>query len=154
MTTVYYLDNSTPGSNTSPYDTWAKAALLLSTLDAIDAAGDTIYVAAAHAETPAAGAVTYSLAGTAASPTTVMCATVATPVANSATGGKITANGTGSTLAINGLGVNIQGMVFECGSGATTTCSITQAGVSNSSHRYINCKFRLLSSGASSRVTP
>jgi len=39
------------GSNTSPYDTWAKAATTLATAVTGSAAGDTIYVSSAHSVT-------------------------------------------------------------------------------------------------------
>lgn len=39
MATVYYVDPA--GSNTAPYDTWAKAATALQTVADIVVAGDT-----------------------------------------------------------------------------------------------------------------
>lgn len=41
MATTYYMD--TAGSNTSPYDTWAKAATSIQTVLDLAVAGDTIY---------------------------------------------------------------------------------------------------------------
>ena len=49
--TTYYVDSA--GSNTAPYDTWAKAANALATIAAIDVAGDTIYCASTGSETSA-----------------------------------------------------------------------------------------------------
>jgi len=47
--TVYYVDDG--GSNTSPYDTWAKAATTLATIDAIPAAApDIVRVDSTHVE--------------------------------------------------------------------------------------------------------
>ena len=47
--TTYYVD-SAAGSNTSPYDTWAKAATALPTITAIVGAGEVSYVASTHSK--------------------------------------------------------------------------------------------------------
>lgn len=49
---IVYVDSA--GSNTSPYDTWAKAATTLQTALTAYTAGDEIWVAHNHAETPGA----------------------------------------------------------------------------------------------------
>lgn len=99
--TVYYVD-SAAGSNTAPYDTWGKAALSLATIDALDVAGDTIYVASTHAET-SASAITLAWAGTATSPVRIICAdkTSGAPPATIATGGSVTCSGANVVLELN-----------------------------------------------------
>lgn len=94
--TTYYLD--TAGSNTSTYDTWAKAATAISTLSALDAAGDIIWLASGHAESQ----TSYSLnwAGTTASPIRISCGTTAAaPPTTSAVTGQFTA--TSGTISLN-----------------------------------------------------
>jgi hypothetical protein len=72
--TVYYVDDG--GSNTSPYDTWAKAAPNLKTLDTAVAlaAGDIIYIGHNSIDSTAAGATTLTMA-TADPPVRIISAT-------------------------------------------------------------------------------
>lgn len=59
------------GSNTSPYDTWAKAATTFGAAVAVEAAGDNIWVDSAFAES-SAGSKVYDLSSTANNPTKVL----------------------------------------------------------------------------------
>ncbi|HMX15552.1 MAG TPA: hypothetical protein PKD29_01800 [Rhodocyclaceae bacterium] len=61
---------SSTGSNTAPYDTWAKAATTLATAIAALAAGDDLLVSNAHAETSAG--ISFALPGTVSAPCRVL----------------------------------------------------------------------------------
>ena len=78
---IVYCDDG--GSNTSPYDTWAKAATTF--LVAVDfaSAGDDIYIGADHSEAPGTNTV-YTFPGTAAAPNRVISVTVGTTTYNKA----------------------------------------------------------------------
>src|SRR5574337_312045 len=148
--TVRYLYSG--GSNTSPYDTWAKAATAMSTITAIpDAAGDTLYVATDHAETGTSGNLTFH--GTAASPSQVICVSRSVnPPTASGTGGKLMSNAASTNYQFLGAGTFFQGLVFEAGSGQSTTCSLSFSYSNNSSTILDNCAIRLLSTGTNSRI--
>ncbi len=66
MATIYV---DTAGSDTSPYDTWAKAANSLATVDSIASAGDEIWIADTHSEN---GATFNFTGGTAADPVKII----------------------------------------------------------------------------------
>lgn len=112
MADIYVNDG---GSNTSPYDTWAKAATLLATALGVDAAGDSVYVDSTHIETTS-GSVTWPMAGTAANPVRVVSANAGSgaPPNTSATGASIETTGT-TTTSFTGSGY-LQGIDFSIGS--------------------------------------
>jgi len=143
--TVYYVDSA--GSNTSPYDTWAKAANAIATIAAIDGAGDTIYVASTHSELTAA-TVTLVFAGTYASPTKIICAsTAAEPPTTLATGAVIATSGATSALSIqaaNNGGLYCYGITFKVGNDAAASADINLANSQvGQRHLYENCTFNL-----------
>lgn len=136
--TTYYVD-SAAGSNTAPYDTWAKAALALATIDAIDVAGDTIYVASTHSETTAAN-TTYAFAGTATSPTRLISAdkTSGAPPTTLATGATWSST-TASSLTFNSsTGFYCYGLTFNVGTGASAA-NFTLSG----NNYFESCSIRL-----------
>lgn len=143
--TIYYVDSH--GSNTSPYDTWAKAATALATIHFIDVAGDTIYIAHDHAESSAGPS--YNWAGTVANPTKLICAnTGAQPPTALATTGEIA-----STVAITPTNTGCTywyGLVLSSGVGAATTFNIrvgaTTPGI------FENCTFFTASTGGNSEI--
>ncbi len=67
--TDYYVDSA--GSDTSTYDTWAKAANSIATVDSLAVAGDRIFVASSHSET-STGILTF--ANTHANPVLIISA--------------------------------------------------------------------------------
>jgi len=147
---VYYVD-SAAGSNTAPYDTWAKAATTLATIAAIDIAGDTIYVASTHAESTA-GAVTLTWAGTATAPTRIICAdkTSGQPPTIIATGATVTTTGNnGITVNSSGAVVDVYGIAFIAGSGASGTANITSG---NNTYAE-QCSFQIASTSVSSTIS-
>lgn len=110
--TVYYV--SSAGSNTSPYDTWAKAATSLAVVTAIPVlAADTIYVSPTHSES-------LGSAQTWTCPTTpglkIICAnsTASAPPTGVGTGA-VLATTTTFTQAMNGHAY-VYGLTFQNGS--------------------------------------
>ena len=104
------------GSDTSPYETWAKAAndIVDAFADAACVAGSTIYIASNHSQTQAATLTLGSASGTNASPVTVISVTEGDETTYQtmiAGGGKIEATGAGTDIVFNNsdiyVGVNI-----------------------------------------------
>lgn len=87
------------GSNTAPYETWAKAATTF--LVAVDAAaaGDDIFIGADHSEDPP-DTVVYDFPGTAAAPNRVISTTVDTTTYNKADNIQIDNTGTSHSISI------------------------------------------------------
>jgi hypothetical protein len=136
---------STTGVNTNDGSTWALANLDLAgaNVDA-PAAGDTIYLSQAHAETNAAS-LTVTFAGTPAAPSKVLCVndSADTPAA-AATGATITSV---STIVMAGSAL-FQGITFRPGSGASATQSFNSgSGAANTNQQYDNCSIQLLTTG-------
>jgi hypothetical protein len=106
---------STDGDNADNGSTWALAKATLAGADAIDAAGDTIYVSQAHAESTAA-AVTLAFAGTNANPTKIICGSDAVePPTAASTAATLTTTGA-SNLKVDGA-LYMRGVVLQCGNG-------------------------------------
>lgn len=119
--TTYYVDSA--GSNTSPYDTKAKAATLFSTIMALDAAGDTIYIADTHTETPT-GPITQACAGTLAAPSKILCINFGTDALS--TGAIL---GSTTTYILTGS-FYCYGVIFKAGIGSgSSTAYINIGGV-------------------------
>ena len=109
------------GSNTSPYDTWAKAARDPATAVNAAAAGDTVYI---HSESFTLVAdTTWTLAGTVSSPVTVICSNDTTNAPPQTLGAaKYTQDGAlGRDFSITGIGF-IYGFTYE----STGTGSVSQ----------------------------
>lgn len=141
---------STDGNNADDGSTWALAKATLAGADAIDAAGDAIYVSNNHSESTAAG-VSLSFAGTVASPTKIICVDdAAAPPTAVATTGTMTTTGN-SGITING-NVYVNGMIFNCGTGASAP-SLTLNVTATVRQVYENCKLRHLTTGGSTRIT-
>jgi hypothetical protein len=144
------------GSNTSPYDTWAKAATTLATAVTGAAAGDYFFIASDHAESTAA-AVSWTFTGTAASPCrfiSVNRAGSVPPVAADILAGASISTTGNSSITFNGTGSNyFNGISFNAGVGATGTASIIVANSSNAFQVFDNCSLNLASTGTSSRIT-
>lgn len=118
---------STDGLNTDDGSTWPLAKATLAGADAIDAAGDVIYVSQSHAETTAA-AITLAFAGTVVNPTRVICANdAATPPTTPATGATITTTGASSISLSQGAGLFVYGLTFQPGNLTTSNASLLVA---------------------------
>lgn len=138
--TVYYVD-SAAGSNTSPYDTWAKAATTLAAVDALDAAGDTIYVASTHNESIASSTI-WSWAGSVGSPTKIIVAdkTSGAPPATIATGGAVSCS---ASANMDWRGdVYTYGLTFNIGIGASS--NTFQDNIANQQHFFEKCVFNVV----------
>ncbi len=147
--------SSVAGSNTAPYDTWAKAAILLSTAATASAAGDTIYVAQDHAETTA-GAVTITAPGTVTTPTRILCVNRAGTVPP--VSADLATTATVSTTGANAINLGgffyCYGITFQSNSaGAAGGGGIGLAATSGNQQRYDSCVFRMLSTAASLLTT-
>ena len=137
---------STDGSDADNGSTWALAKATLSGAAAIDAAGDTIYLSQAHAESTAS-ALTFNLAGTAASPTRVICGDdSAEPPTTASTSGSITTTGAnGITFA--GTAFGVYGITLNCGSG-NSAADLVLSSTTNACAEYANCNLNLLTTAA------
>ena len=136
--TTYYVDNA--GSNTSTYDTWAKAATTLAVITAIDGAGDTVYIRSTHTESTASS-VTFAFAGTTAAPSKLICGTNgAAPPTTYANTAAIAVTGTNGDITITG-GTFIDGVNFSCGD--STNRGRIIIGSANRVQVYRNCDFIL-----------
>lgn len=151
MTTPVYIDNFTPGSATSPYDTWAKAGTLLSQIDAADTAGDVIYFDSRHNEAPAA-TVTYGIAGTQGTPSKLLSVTQAAPPTTLTAGATIAPTGA-SSINFNGS-FYAYGLHLILGTGQTTgTLAINlQAAAANHGQIWDTAKFEIAGTGTNFRV--
>lgn len=139
------------GSNTAPYDTWAKAATTPLTAVNAAAAGDNIFQ---HAEVFAISAhTTYAHAGTDANPVRWICTNdkVNEPPQITATTGKITAVASiGVTIKIRG-GVFVYGLEFET-SGPGGSGSIQNLGLDRDVQIFEKCSFRISNDSGNSFI--
>lgn len=143
---------STDGSDADNGSTWALAKATVAGAASGAAAGDTINVSQAHAETSAA-AVTIALGGTNANPVNLLCVNdAAEPPTALDTSGEIATTGTGA-LTIHGAAF-IRGLTFSCGSGAVNTNLNVNPYNSNSNKRqtYEQCSFIMGASGSSTSI--
>lgn len=163
---------NTTGSNTSPYDTWAKAATSWATAQAGMAAGDTLVVDKAF--TTAVAGINLTFPGTPANPNLIIGGTPAATsgLSDSATGAAMTTSNTtfvcngsyrmksitllstsGSShdMTICGASGNVQvydTCAFNHGSGGSSTIYIGATGSSQGSYALIrNSSFKLGSTG-------
>jgi hypothetical protein len=141
---------STDGSDSDNGSTWALAKATLTGAAAIDAAGDTIYISQSHSESTAA-AVTFTIAGTAASPVKILCANDgAEPPTALATTGVIATTGA-SHVSFSGPNYYVYGLTFNCADGTSGTT--WPAG--NSTGRYTvfeNCNINIVGTATASRI--
>ena len=146
MASIYV--RSTDGSDSDNGSTWALAKATIFGAAALDAAGDTIYVSQAHAES-SSGSFQWNLAGTPGSPTRIIAANDgAEPPTSSSTAAKVTMNGTNSLSIITTAGaVYIQGIQFEFGVGTASVVNPLLTSGSASRIQFKDCAFRQKSTG-------
>jgi hypothetical protein len=134
---------STDGSDSDNGSTWALAKATLTGAAAIDAAGDTIYVSQAHAESTGS-AVTINLAGTPASPVRLICgndgAEPSTALATTAT----------VTTTVGNLVVNGAAYVYGIRFTSAAVAAMNQAG--NAHQTYESCAFRTTNVGSAGGI--
>ena len=108
MATIYVDDG---GSNTSPYDTWAKAATTLQTALTAWSAGNDIWVASDHYETYSSSQ-TLNWTGNTNAPTPIFSVNSSTDAYTKATSAQFEVTGSGNDITI-GDGVVCHGMYFK-----------------------------------------
>jgi hypothetical protein len=132
------------GSNTSPYETWAKAATTLATATGYASAGDTIY-AHQETETITGASVTYTLAAG-----VKVIGSNDTGNAPPQTAGTRTQDGSatgGLDIVLAGTG-SFERIDFKCGATLTATMTVA-AGASDTAIAFDTCKLYVNSTGAS-----
>lgn len=138
---------STTGNDANSGADWANAKATLLGADAIDAAGDTIYVSQAHAEV-SIPAITLGFSGALTNPTKIICvddsANPPTAVATTAT---VTSN---AGISFAGGSHYCYGIAFHAGSGAGSFG--LNLGNSNHHQTYENCQFLIGSTGGGSFI--
>lgn len=144
---ILHVDNA--GSNTSPYDTWAKAATNLSTAAGAAAAGDTIYVASTHSESVAGQTITFTN-GTAAAPIIVLCGVKDTTSGITSLAVTGTVDSTTSTFTLAGF-VYAYGVIFRSVTGGISN-SMRTANTHGSVATYEQCEFHQRSTSSSSQI--
>lgn len=139
---AFFYDST--GSNTAPYDTWAKSATSLATVAAAMAAGDTLWVGDDSNEVVAGSTITATFPGTSANPNFIYCVdhTKASPgtgdlKTGAAGAGSVTTTGATSTLTLAGS-FYCYGVFFSCASGANTI-NFAIAQTSGNAQKYENC---------------
>ena len=145
-----YVKNT--GSNTSPYDTWKKAATTIATAVTGSAAGDNIYVSSTHSATGLASQA-LTVPGTASNPLKVVSVSdsAAPPTAVAAGGSESL---TASANWFIGPFAYVEGLTFTAGTGTTSTGSITLASGSGAqANEFKDCNFTLNNTGSSSRIS-
>lgn len=140
------------GSNTSPYDTWAKAATTLATAVAAGAAGDDYWVASDHSESTAS-ALTLSITSSSASPCRIISVSRAgstPPVAADILAGGAVATTGASSITIGGF-FYCYGLTFSAGS-STNTASLNLNNTNFGHSIFDTCSLILGNSSASSVI--
>lgn len=148
MANIYV--RSTDGNDADNGSTWALANATLAGAAAIDAAGDTVFVADGHSESNGTS-VTLSFAGTTANPVRVLCVNDTgdpSPPTALATGAVIETTGA-ATLTVAGS-IHAYGLTLVAGNNASAS-SIT---LSNAvaSQFYENCTIKLGTTAATGRI--
>jgi hypothetical protein len=134
------------GSNTSPYDTWAKAATSLVTAVTGAAAGDVIVMGSDYTET-ITSALTIGPGTSNTNPYAVMCGTKATTAGLSdLTPGAVITVSTGG-ITLNGSGY-YSGITFIMSQAASLALSL--AATNACAMRFDNCSFQISGGGSGS----
>ena len=141
---------ATTGSNTAPYDTWAKAANKYSTALAAAVGGDTVWVASSTAETLD---TTYTSAGTAANPVFVYATadTTNVPPQSVTTGVMIDASATALADIVHTGSCSVYGLHFKAGTG-TSNGIISLANTDDSVVELASCTVELAGTGGASEI--
>lgn len=140
------------GSNTAPYDTWAKAATAPETAVNAAAAGETVYI---HAESfTLAANQTWTLAGTVGSKVKVISTNdkVNEPPQTYLAGAKYTQTSTANDFTVNGIGT-IDGFSFETLGTTTLGAVLTVAASDDDDITWSNGSFSTISTSTSVPIT-
>lgn len=136
---------STDGNDADDGSTWALAKATIAGAAAIDAAGDTIFVSQAHSEV-ASTTYTVALAGTAAAPTRLICASdAAEPPTATAQTAVISATGS--------INMTVSGNAYVFGLSLNNGTAAASPLISLIGQQvYERCNFRLNGSSSSGRI--
>ena len=118
--TIYYV-NSVAGSNTSPYDTWAKGATTLGAAVSLATNADIIYVASDHNETPGTAAKTFTFPSTPGLLVMSVDRTSGAPPATYTPGAEVTI-GAGNVAMNFGGFASINGINFRGATNNSASC--------------------------------
>lgn len=137
----------TDGNNADNGSTWALAKATLAGAAGIDAAGDTIYVSQAHAESTA-GNVSVAIAGTPATPSRILCGDdAAAPPTALATTATATTTSSG-TLSLSGS-FYCYGITFISNEALTL---VSDTGGTGCVQEYKNCSFQNTNTGSAGQI--
>lgn len=131
------------GTNTSPYDTWAKAATILNTGLLAWATGDVVHVAKDHTEGTAT--ITLSVVGNIAEPVPVYTVDRTTNAYAVATATTLNASTSGADISIFGGAPNLGGIAFH---GLVFNANDNISANSDGYVRFYDCSFSTASSSA------
>lgn len=138
-----------PGYSSGTTVDWTFATIFLDYAGSATAAGDRVLISDNHAESVGA-AVTLAFAGTAASPTQVICVDDAASPMTVATTATVTTTGTNVTITVTGSSY-FYGITFSAGTGAnSSSLTLRQTGHINV---YEQCAFILATSSSSSVIS-
>lgn len=140
---------STTGSDANDGNSWATAWATLKFAMETAAAGDTIFVSQAHAETPAVTVTTITGLGTVVSPQRILCVNDSTGALT--TGATITTTG-GNDVTFAGS-FYMEGLAFNTGSGTSDGFTGWAFGTAACVQVLKNCALRLGGNNASCRIT-
>jgi hypothetical protein len=134
------------GSNTSPYDTWAKAATTAETAITGSAAGDDFLFDKAHSQS--GGAVVLTFPGTISNPNRVLCGTPDTVsgLVDIATGAVVTGT---TSVTVNGC-VKVHALKLVCSNNSANEMLLGSA--IGSVQEWTDCTFQLSGTSNSSTV--
>jgi len=131
---------STDGDDGDTGLTWALAKATLAGALAVAAAGETIYVSQAHAETQAS-TMTLTIAGTTSAPVYIICANdAAEPPTALATTATVTTTGA-YTINFTGFAY-IYGITFSAGTGGTSCNLVVGSAVAAQGFYFDSCSLR------------
>jgi hypothetical protein len=152
MADVYVWSGAT-GAGTGA--DWANAYITLEAAATAKAAGDTFWVAHDHVQTAAVG-IALAFPGTEVLPNRVYCVNRAGSVppvaADLRTTGQINTT-LNSTITLTGAVAEINGLIFNCGSGGSGTPTILFGNTANRSTRLVNCSLRIGHTSTGCRIT-
>ncbi len=145
---------SADGLDADNGSTWALAKASMGGIDSIDTAGETIYVAHTHSETPAA--LTYNFAGTVLLPTRIISVDStgdpATPTTALA-GATINTQGAGANLQVAGS-VYMYKMKLVAGAAGAANVAQLLLNTSGSNHQYYeSCELWMLDTHSSAAMS-
>jgi hypothetical protein len=144
---------STDGSDSDNGTTWALACASMAGIEAIDAAGDHIFVADAHAESTASS-ITISIDGTPASPSWILCVDdTGNPASPTTLATTATISTTGASNIFLDGSFYCYGIIFTSGSTASNTSLTFFVSITDTTQVYEQCDFILGNSNASGRIT-